>query len=150
MTALNHVDWMRRALAELGTVPPGDIPVAAIIVHEDKQIAAGVNRREADRSPLAHAEIVALEAAARVLGRWNLADCDLYVTLEPCIMCCGAILQARVRSVTFGAYDPKAGGASSLFTLLNDPRLPHRVELRGGILEMECAAPIREFFRLRR
>ncbi|MFS0866523.1 nucleoside deaminase [Microbacterium sp. 179-B 1A2 NHS] len=129
----------------------GDVPVGAVVTALDGTILGrGRNLRERDRDPLAHAEIVALRDAASVLGSWNLEQSTLVVTLEPCIMCAGAILQARVGRVVFGAWDEKAGGAGSMHDLLRDRRLPHRAEVVGGLRADEAAAQLRAFFEARR
>jgi tRNA(adenine34) deaminase len=124
----------------------GEVPVGAVIVHNDQIVGSGYNRREELRSPIAHAEILALEDASRKLGYWRLTECDLYVTLEPCIMCAGAILQGRLRRVVFGCLDPKAGAVISLYDLCNDRRLNHQVPAIGGILAKDCANVLSEFF----
>jgi tRNA(adenine34) deaminase len=143
---------MRRALDEArATALPGDVPVGAVVLDESGEvIACGRNRRVADADPTAHAEVVALRAAAAVLGRWRLDDCTLVVTLEPCTMCAGALVQARVQRLVFGAYDEKAGAVTSLWDVVRDRRLNHRPDVLGGVLEDECAALLREFFAERR
>lgn len=123
-----------------------DIPVGAIIVQNGLVIGVGFNQREAEQQVTRHAEIVALEAACKTLGRWNLADCDLYVTLEPCAMCAGAIIQARIRRLYFGAFDPKAGAAGSCIDLFSEKWLNHRVEVYGGIEEEQCTKLLQDFF----
>lgn len=129
----------------------GDIPVGAVVTDvAGAVLGEGRNRRELDRDPLAHAEVVALRAAAGALGSWNLEHCTLVVTLEPCLMCAGAISQARVGRVVFGAWDDKAGAAGSLYDVLRDRRLPHRSEVVGGVRAKEAAALLREFFLARR
>ena len=129
----------------------GDVPVGAVVTDLSGAIVGeGRNLREQHRDPLAHAEVVALRAAAEALESWNLEHCTLVVTLEPCIMCAGAILQARVGRVVFGAWDEKAGGAGSMYDLLRDRRLPHRAEVVGGVREDDAAALLREFFDARR
>jgi tRNA(adenine34) deaminase len=144
--------WMRLALAEAAGAPEhGDVPVGAVVVDAAGQvIGRGRNRREADADPTAHAELAAMRAAAAALGRWRLDDCTLVVTLEPCPMCAGALLQARVGRLVFGAPDPKAGAAGSVLDLVGERRLPHRVEVVGGVLAAEAAELLREFFRARR
>lgn len=128
-----------------------DIPVGAVVTDvAGAVLGEGRNRRELDRDPLAHAEVVALHAAAEALGSWNLEHCTLVVTLEPCLMCAGAISQARVGRVVFGAWDDKAGAAGSLYDVLRDRRLPHRSEVVGGVRAEEAAALLREFFLARR
>ena len=143
--------WMRAALdAARGCEASGDVPVGAVMVRGDEVVATGGNRREADADPTAHAEMVAIRAAAGSLGDWHLDGCTLYVTLEPCAMCAGALVLARVDRVVFGASDPKAGFAGSLGNLLADPRLNHHTEVTGGMLEDECGDLLRAFFRERR
>ena len=142
------------ALAEARTAAlhdPADVPIGALVVDEHGAVvAAAGNRREADQDPTAHAEVLALREAARVRGRWNLAGCTLVVTLEPCTMCAGAIVLSRVERVVVGAMDPKAGAAGSLYDLVREPRLNHRVELTVGVREQECGDLLRDFFRARR
>lgn len=130
---------------------PADVPIGAVVVGPDGEVLAAVgNRRELDEDPTAHAEILALREAARVTGRWNLTGCTLVVTLEPCTMCAGAIVLSRIRRVVVGAMDPKAGAAGSLYDLVREPRLNHRVELTTGVREQECGDLLRAFFRARR
>lgn len=130
---------------------PADVPIGAVVVGADGTVLAATgNRREADEDPTAHAEILALREAARATGRWNLTGCTLYVTLEPCTMCAGAIVLARIQRVVVGAMDPKAGATGSLYDLVREPRLNHRVELTKGTREQECGDLLREFFRARR
>jgi tRNA(adenine34) deaminase len=124
----------------------GEVPVGAVIVHKDQIIGNGYNRREELQSPIAHAEILALGEASRKLGCWRLTECDLYVTLEPCIMCAGAILQGRLRRVIFGCLDPKAGAVISLYRLCDDRRFNHQVPATAGVLAEECATVLSEFF----
>jgi tRNA(adenine34) deaminase len=129
----------------------GDVPVAAIIVDASgTTIAVGRNERELTHDPTAHAEIVAIRAAAQQAGTWHLEHTTLVVTLEPCTMCAGAILQARIPRVVFGAWDEKAGAVGSVHDVLRDRRLPHKVEVIAGVLEAECAAMLTEFFGERR
>lgn len=138
------------ALAERG-VDAGDVPIGAVVISADGvTIGEGWNAREASADPTAHAEIMALRAAASSLGRWNLSGCTIAVTVEPCTMCAGAIVAARVDRVVFGCWEPKTGAAGSLWDVLRDRRLTHRVEVRGGVLEDECAALVRAFFATRR
>ena len=127
-----------------------DTPVGAIIVRGGEVIARGHNERERLRDPTAHAETLVLRAAAAALGSWRVLDATLYVTLEPCAMCAGAIVLARVPRVVFGAPDPKAGAAGSVLDVLGDPRLNHRPELLAGVLAEECGDLLRAFFRTRR
>ncbi len=125
----------------------GDVPIGAVVINPAGVIvAAAGNEREQLGDPTAHAEVLALREAARVLGSWRLVDHTLVVTLEPCTMCAGALVLARVSRLVFGAYDPKAGAVASLFDVVRDPRLNHRVDVRGGILEAECGELLREFF----
>ena len=128
----------------------GDVPIGAVVLDPTGQVlAAAGNRREVDADPTAHAEVLALREAARTERSWRLADCTLVVTLEPCTMCAGALVLARVSRLVFGAYDPKAGAVASLFDVVRDPRLNHRVDVRGGILEVECGALLSDFFAAR-
>jgi tRNA(adenine34) deaminase len=145
-------DWMRVALDEARAAPGhGDVPVGAVVVGPDGvELGRGRNRREQAGDPTAHAELEALRAAARALGSWRLDGCTLVVTLEPCSMCAGGMVQARVARLVFGADDPKAGAVTSLFDLVRDPRLPHRLEVCRGVLAAECAEVLRAFFRGRR
>lgn len=140
--------FMREALSLAHTAAQrGEVPVGAVMVLDNRIIGFGYNRRESTQSPLAHAELIAIEAAREQIGFWRLEKSELYVTLEPCIMCCGAIVQTRIGRVVFGARDPKGGGAASLYTLLNDPRLNHRCEVVEGVLGEECGAVLSDFFR---
>lgn len=143
---------MQAALAEarlaLGT---GDVPVGAVVVGPDGRVTGrGHNAREATGDPTAHAEIIALRQAAAAVGRWRLDECTLVVTLEPCAMCAGALVLARVRRLVLGAWDPKAGAAGSVHDLVRDRRLNHRVEVVGGVLADECGALLRDFFATQR
>lgn len=138
---------MQEALAEAAQAAVlGDIPVGAVVVREGRIIARAHNRRERDRDPSAHAEMLALRQAARHLGGWRLPGCCLYVTLEPCTMCAGAAVQARLGRLVYGAADPKAGAAGSLIDLLRDSRFNHLVEVVAGVREAECSAMLRTFF----
>jgi tRNA(adenine34) deaminase len=127
-----------------------DVPIGAVVVHGAEVIAAARNERELRGDPTAHAEILALREAARRLGSWRLLDCVLYVTLEPCAMCAGAIVLARVPRVVYGAPDPKAGAAGSVLDVLGEPRLNHRPEVAAGLLAAESAAVLQDFFARRR
>lgn len=127
-----------------------DVPIGAVIVRGERVLAAAGNRREADRDPTAHAEILAIRQAAAELGGWRLPGTTLYVTLEPCAMCAGAIVLARIPRVVFGTTDPKAGAAGSVMDVLDDPALNHRPEVSAGIRREECAGLLREFFAARR
>jgi len=128
----------------------GDVPIGAVVVHGGEIIGAGHNEREKQQDPTAHAEILALRVAASALGSWRVLDSTLYVTLEPCAMCAGAIVLARVPRVVFGCPDPKAGAAGSVLDVLGDARLNHRPEVAGGVLGDQCAEVLRTFFRGRR
>jgi len=127
-----------------------DVPVGAVCVRENRLIGAASNMRELRGDPAAHAEVLALQQAARAVGNWQLQDVSLYVTLEPCCMCAGAIWQARVARLVFGAWDDKAGACGSLYDVPRDPRLNHQTQLRGGVMEAECKALLQEFFHQRR
>lgn len=127
-----------------------DVPIGAVVVRHGEVVTAGHNRREIDTDPTAHAEILALRQAARTLGRWRLDDCTLYVTLEPCSMCAGALVLARLGTLVFGADDPKAGAVGALWDIPRDPRLNHRVEVVRGVEAAPCGELLREFFRRRR
>ena len=134
------------ALAEQAAAQ-GDIPVGAIVLNADGQVVGrGYNTRERDHDPLGHAEIVALREAAAHLGSWRLDDCTLVVTLEPCTMCAGAIVQSRIARLVFGTFDAKAGAVGSLWDVVRDRRLPHRPQVSSGVLAEECAQILREFF----
>ena len=142
---------MREALAEAAAAQAhGDVPIGAVVVHGDRIIGRGHNEREHRADPTAHAEVLALRAAAATLGSWRVLDCTLYVTLEPCAMCAGAIVLARVPRVVYGTADPKAGAAGSVLDLLAQPQLNHRPQVDAGVLSGECAAVLRAFFAARR
>ena len=128
----------------------GDVPIGAVIAREGKSLAAAGNERELRRDPTAHAEVLAIRAAAERLGGWRLLGTTLYVTLEPCAMCAGAIVLARIPAVVYGAPDPKAGAAGSVFDILTEPALNHRPEVTGGVLGAECAGLLSDFFAARR
>jgi tRNA(adenine34) deaminase len=128
----------------------GDVPIGAVVVRGDRVLGRAGNQRERLADPTAHAEILALREAAAALGSWRLAGCAMYVTLEPCAMCAGAVVLSRVERLVFGAADPKAGFAGSLGDLVRDPRLNHRVEVTAGVLENRCAEVVRAFFAGRR
>ena len=146
-----HDRWMRLALDEARAAAAEDeVPVGAVVVAAGRVIASAHNQREQLGDPTAHAEMIALTQAAAQLGSWRLEGCTLYVTLEPCPMCAGAILQARVPFVVWGAADPKAGAVESLYKLFEDPRLNHRVEHTGRVLATECGAILSDFFRGKR
>jgi tRNA(adenine34) deaminase len=143
--------WMREAieLARLAQAR-GEVPVGAVVVHEDAIVGRGGNAPIAGNDPTAHAEIAALRDAARTRGNYRLPDCDLYVTLEPCLMCAGAIMHARVRRLVFGARDPKTGACGSVADVFADARLNHHARVTGGVLAAECGALLSEFFASRR
>src|SRR5438034_4787360 len=138
---------MRQALVQARLAfDAGEVPVGAVIVHQDRVIAEAYNQREMLHDPTAHAEMVAITQAAEALGSWRLLDCTLYVTLEPCPMCAGAIVQARLPTVVYGTTDPKAGACHTLFQITADPRLNHQATVIGGVLANECRALLQEFF----
>lgn len=163
-----HEAWMRRALEVSGTGPGGavevgggvevdggdvvaspaeDVPVGAVVYGPDgTELATARNERERTDDPTAHAEVLALRRAATVLGGWRLTGCTLVVTLEPCTMCAGAVVLARISTLVFGAWEPKTGAVGSLWDVVRDPRLNHRPEVYGGVLGAECAAALRAFF----
>jgi tRNA(adenine34) deaminase len=128
----------------------GDVPIGAVVARGGEPLAAAGNERELRRDPTAHAEILAIRAAAEALGGWRLPDTTLYVTLEPCAMCAGAVVLARIPAVVFGAPDPKAGAAGSVLDVLGEPALNHRPQVTGGLMEEECSALLRDFFETRR
>ena len=145
--------WMREAIdLAAAAAAAGDVPIGCVVVHEPTGtvIGRGSNRREIERDPIAHAEILAMREAARALGHWRLVDCTLVVTLEPCPMCAGAIVNARVPRLVYGCDDPKAGAVRTLYQLCNDERLNHRVEVESGVLAEECSELLRSFFRAQR
>jgi len=146
---MNYERAMRVALerAKFGSTASGDVPVGGVILNKDGEIISfGNNQRELLRDPLGHAEIVVIKAAARSIGSWRLDECTLVVTLEPCVMCAGAIMAARIPRVVFGAWDEKAGAAGSLWDLLRDPRSLNKVEVITGVLEAECGEVLTQFF----
>ena len=146
-----HDYWMRQALDEArAAFEEDEVPVGAVVVHEERVIAQAHNQRETLNDPTAHAEMIAITQAAEALGSWRLTNCTLYVTLEPCPMCAGAIVQARLPTVIFGAADPKGGGCQSLYAITNDERLTHRSVVIGGVLEHECSTILTEFFQQQR
>ncbi|HCU90593.1 MAG TPA: tRNA adenosine(34) deaminase TadA [Gammaproteobacteria bacterium] len=143
--------WMGQALlqAKAGAVA-GEVPVGAVVVSGGEIIGEAFNCPIKDVDPTAHAEIIALRAAALSQRNYRLDDADLYVTLEPCAMCSGAMLHARIRRLVFGAFDPNSGAAGSVIDVLDQPRFNHRIEVKGGVLEHQCAAQLQDFFRERR
>lgn len=147
----SHAFYMRQALAEAQqALIENEVPVGALIVHRGRVIASAHNQREQLKDPTAHAEMIAITQAAESLQSWRLEQCVLYVTLEPCPMCAGAILQARIPVVVFGAADPKAGAVQSLFAMLSDARLNHRCEVVAGVLGEPCGQMLTDFFRAQR
>jgi tRNA(adenine34) deaminase len=154
MTDSNHDDyqkWMDAAIDEARLAQEGgDVPVGCVVVKDGQIIARGHNRREAAQDPTAHAELLALREAAKVLGHWRLSGCTVVVTLEPCTMCAGSLVLSRVEKLVYGATDPKAGGCKSLYQIPTDPRLNHKVEIVSGISAETCGNLLRIFFRRRR
>ena len=150
-SASDHLQLMAQAIAEAQrAADAGEVPVGAIVVRDGVVIGAGHNRPIAKHDPTAHAEIEAMRAACAATGTYRLEDASLYVTLEPCVMCVGAILNARIARVYYGARDEKAGALGSVYDIGRDGRLNHRIEVYGGIMESVCAALLRKFFRARR
>jgi tRNA(adenine34) deaminase len=146
-TVVPHAAWMRKALDQaMQAFEQDEVPVGAVIVYEGRVIGEGYNQRETLQDPTAHAEMLAMTQAAQELGSWRLLDCTLYVTLEPCPMCAGAIVQSRLPRLIYGTTDPKAGACHSLYSITDDPRLNHRVQVVGGVLQPECQSILREFF----
>ena len=143
--------WMQAALARARSAgEAGDVPVGAVIVRDRQVIAEGENRTVRLQDPTAHAEVLAIRAAAESLGSWRLAGCTLYVTLEPCAMCAGAIVLARLDRLVFGAWDPKAGMVGSVGDIVRHPKLNHQPQVQGGVDEALCGAVLKEFFQARR
>jgi tRNA(adenine34) deaminase len=143
--------WMAEALAEAERAQvAAEVPVGAIVVSDGKIVGRGHNRVIQDSDPTAHAEIVAMRDAAATLGNYRLSGCDLFVTIEPCAMCAGAIVHARVKSLVYGTDDPKAGAVRSVLGVLNHPQLNHKVEVRSGVLQDRCAQLLKEFFKSKR
>ena len=139
--------WMTEALAEARRAAAiGEVPIGAVVVREGEVLGRGYNRREIDGDPLAHAEILAIRQAAGAMGGWRLTGCTMYVTLEPCPMCAGALVASRIERLVYGAADPKAGYCGSLGNIVQDPRLNHRLEVTTGVLESESAELLRGFF----
>ena len=139
--------WMWAALEQARRAEQiEEVPIGAVIVHQDEIIGEGYNQRETLRDPTAHAEMIAITQAAQALGDWRLSGCTLYVTLEPCPMCAGAIVQARIPRVIFGTTDPKAGACTTLYQITDDARLNHRCTVLGGVLQEECKGLLQQFF----
>jgi tRNA(adenine34) deaminase len=143
--------WMEEALRSAQrALEAGEVPVGAVVVRQGRIVGRGWNRNIADHDPTAHAEIAALREAGASLGNHRLVDCDLFVTIEPCAMCAGAMVHARIKRLVYGADDPKAGAVQSVMRVLSQPQLNHQVEVRGGVLAGRCAEVLQEFFRNRR
>ncbi len=143
--------WMEEALDEAReAAAQGEVPVGAVVACEGQVVVRAHNQRESSRDPLAHAELLAIRAAAEALGRWRLTGCTLVVTLEPCAMCAGAVVNARIERLVFGAHDARAGAAGSLYNIVQDPRLNHRAEVVQGVRADAAAALLKEFFAGRR
>ena len=142
---MQHAISLAKQAAELD-----EVPIGAVVFHENTVVGEGFNHKESTQDPTAHAEMIAIARAAKHLGRWRLYDCTLVVTLEPCPMCAGAIVNARLDRVVFGAYDQKAGACRTLYTIADDPKLNHRAEVVGGVLETECIDLLQSFFMTKR
>lgn len=139
---------MQEALAEASRAEAlAEVPIGAVVVHDGKVIGRGHNLRETAQDPTAHAEMIAIRQAAENLGSWRLIDCTLYVTLEPCVMCMGAIILARIPCLVYGCRDPKAGAVGSIYNLADDERFNHSVEVEEGVLQQECSEQLSTFFR---
>ncbi len=148
MPCEQHEHWMGQAILYAKKAEAiGEVPIGAIIVKDNEIISCGWNLKETRQDPLAHAELIAIQKASQKLGAWRLTGCDLYVTLEPCAMCAGAIVQARISRVIFGTSDPKAGCAGTLMNLLQDERFNHQTEVISGVLQEECSLLLSNFFR---
>jgi len=142
-----HIGFMSKALAEARRAfDNGEVPIGCVIVHNGQIIGSAANERVTQKNVLYHAEIMAIDQACKALGDWRLEDCTLYVTVEPCPMCAGAIVQARIPTVVYGAKSPKSGCAGSILDILNEPRFNHQVAVIDGVCEEECAALMSEFF----
>jgi tRNA(adenine34) deaminase len=147
----SEIQFMQQALAEArAAAAAGEVPIGAVLVLDEKILARSGNRTIRDNDPTAHAEIIVLREAARILGNYRLADTTLYVTIEPCSMCAGAMIQARIPRLVYGADDPKGGAVRSCFEILSHPLLNHQVEVASGVLDAECAAIMQSFFAERR
>lgn len=143
--------WMQEALrAAQRALDAGEVPVGAVVVYQHNIVGRGFNRNILDSDPTAHAEVVALREAGRTVGNHRLNQCDLFVTIEPCAMCAGAVVHARIHCLIYGADDPKAGAVHSVMNVLNQPALNHRIEVRAGVLAGRCAEMLQEFFRSKR
>jgi len=143
--------WMEDALrAARRALDAGEVPVGAVVVYQGKIVGRGFNRNVSDSDPTAHAEVVALREAGATIGNHRLSDCELFATIEPCAMCAGALVHARIRRLVYGADDPKAGAVHSVMQVLNHPSLNHQMEVRSGVLAGKCSEILQEFFRIRR
>jgi tRNA(adenine34) deaminase len=143
--------FMRIAIEAAKTAEEnGDVPIGAVIVHNDQIIAKAYNQREQLQDPTAHAEIIALTQAAAALGNWHLHDCTMYVTLEPCCMCAGALVLSRIEKLVYGCEDPKAGACGSLYNIVQDKRLNHRLQITSGVLNSKCGMLLDDFFQKKR
>ena len=143
----NHEFWMRKALEQAQkAADQGEVPVGALVVYNNELVSQAFNLRESEKSPTAHAELLAIEEASQKLGRWRLSGCTLYVTLEPCLMCAGAIVNSRIDHVVYGAKDTKAGAVESLYQVLSDERLNHRPQVTSGVLNEESSQGLSYFF----
>ena len=148
---MEDIFFMKKAISEAKKAKLlGEIPVGAVVVRENEIIASSYNLRETEKNALCHAEITAIDAACKKLGKWRLDDCVIYVTLEPCPMCAGAMLQAKIKKCVFGAYEPKFGAVGSVFNLFYDFKYNHNVLFTGGVLENECKKLLSDFFEDRR
>lgn len=148
---LGQEKFMRLALEQAKKAAACDeVPIGAVLVQDGLVVATGFNLREKQHNAIAHAEILVIEEACRKLQKWRLSSCELYVTLEPCLMCAGALVQSRIKAVYFGALDPKGGALGSLYRVHEDTRLNHRFEVKGGILEEDCGAILKNFFQKKR
>ena len=144
----NQEKWMNSAIEQAAIAyEQKEVPIGSVIVSEGQIIGRGYNKVESLKDPTAHAELIAITSASSTLENWRLIDCDIYVTLEPCIMCSGAIVNARIKNIFFGAYDSKYGAVSSMYNLCNDTRLNHQSGVKGGILENECSSLLKSFFK---
>ncbi|WP_437185665.1 tRNA adenosine(34) deaminase TadA [Planctomicrobium sp. SH668] len=142
-----HQYWMQQALDRaIQAFDQDEVPIGAIIVHNEQIIGEGYNQRETLKDPTAHAEMIAMTQAAAALNSWRLLDCTLYVTLEPCPMCAGGIVQARIPNLVYGTTDPKGGACHTLYEITNDPRLNHRCNVIGGVMQPDCRAILQRFF----
>ena len=149
--SIDHSLWMKQALLQAEKAfAAEEVPVGAIVVHNGKVIGRGYNQKEQFNDPTAHAEMIAITAAANTLGDWRLNDCYLYVTKEPCPMCSGAIINARIKMIIFGCYDEETGCCGSLYQLCGDPRFKTKIAVKGGVLENDSLSLIQEFFKVRR